>query len=87
MSGQVGINIGVFNSNITSLKASASSIDFSPSASLSKTDINPFTEYENSIQDLATALAQYKSIIESDAQQMDNIGKAIEDADRRSKGK
>lgn len=86
MGDQIGINIGVFNSNISALKASASSIEFSPSASLSKTDINPFKEYENSVQDLATALSQYKSIVESDAQQMANIGKAIEDADRRTKG-
>lgn len=86
MSGQVEINLGVFNSNISSLKASAHSIEFSPNASLSKTDINPFKEYEHSVQDLATALAKYKSIVESDTQQMASIGQAIADADKRTQG-
>lgn len=86
MSDQIGINLEVFNSNITTLKASVAGIDFSPSASLSKTDINPFKEYENSIHDLSTAITEYKSILENDAQQMTNIGKAIADADKRTKG-
>lgn len=87
MSMKIGINVDVFKSNVNSLKASSSSIDFSVSNSLEKTDVNPFKEYENSIQDLAALLAKYKSIVTSDAQQISNIGKAIEDADKRSVGK
>lgn len=84
--GKISINISVFDNNISSLRTAASSVNFSPQASLSKTDINPFKEYEQSIQDLSKLISQYKSILENDAQQLSAIGAAIVAADKKSMG-
>lgn len=85
--GKIGINIDVFNDNVTSIKAASSSISFSAKANLSKTDINPFKEYEHSIEDISNLINDYKTILESDAQQLHNIGEAIVIADKNSMGK
>ncbi|MBP1044996.1 TIGR04197 family type VII secretion effector [Enterococcus sp. BWM-S5] len=81
MSGKVGINYGVFNSEITKMRSSANSVKFDMSASLSTTDINPFKEYSSIVSDLKSSISQYKNQTSGDIQRIQVVGQEIRDAD------
>lgn len=76
MSGEVGIKIDEFNTNISNLRTAVSSIESSikTNREFEKTNIEPFTEdLETTIHTIET-LEKYKQMLNTDTNALGNVG-------------
>lgn len=85
MAEEVGINIGVFQSNISKLGSSVVSIESSikTNYTFDKTNIKPFMDdLENTIEAIQL-LQKYKTLLDSDIDTLENVGDKMKENDER----
>lgn len=82
MSGKVGINYDVFEAEVNNLKSDVNEIDFQVKVSLSTTTIDPFKGYQTAIDELSSAIKQYKTISSQDIARIQMVGQEIRDRDQ-----
>src|SRR5699024_7106597 len=83
MAEEVGINIGVFQSKISTLRSSDSSIENSIKANYTfdKTNIKPFMDYLKNTIEANQLLQKYKTHLDSDINTLKNIGEKMKEND------
>lgn len=83
MSGEVGIKIGEFNSNLSNLRSAVSSIESSikTDSEFEKTNIEPFTEDLESTIDAIELLERYKQMLNTDINALENVGNEMVEND------
>jgi len=85
MAEEVGINIGVFQSNTSKLRSSVSGIEGSikTNYTFDKTNIKPFMDdLENTIEAIQL-LRKYKTLLDSDIGTLENVGEKMKENDER----
>src|SRR5690625_6556293 len=83
MAEEVGINIGVFQSNTSKLRSSVSGIEGSikTNYTFDKTNIKPFMDdLENTIEAIQL-LQKYKTLLDSDIDTLKNVGEKMKEND------
>ncbi|WP_366249416.1 TIGR04197 family type VII secretion effector [Terribacillus aidingensis] len=85
MGKEVAINMEVFESNVSSLKASAESLLFSQhkSYTLEKTNIAPFTKDLEQMVKAIELLDKYQSFLTQDIQTLKEVGETMRDTDEQ----
>ncbi|WP_010532269.1 TIGR04197 family type VII secretion effector [Lentibacillus jeotgali] len=85
MTKEIGINMGVFSSNISKLRSSVSALDGSIKKdwTYNKTNISPLTnDLENTIRAMEL-LKRYISLMEADINTLEIIGERLQEIDDR----
>ncbi|MFB1099715.1 TIGR04197 family type VII secretion effector [Terribacillus sp. JSM ZJ617] len=85
MAKEVAINMEVFESNVSSLKASAEALLFSEhkSYTLEKTNIAPFTKDLEQMIKALELLDKYKTLLTQDIQTLKEVGETMRDTDEQ----
>ncbi|MFP7168907.1 TIGR04197 family type VII secretion effector [Terribacillus sp. 7520-G] len=85
MGKEVAINMEVFETNVSSLKASAEALLFSQHKSyiLEKTNISPFTKDLEQMVKAIELLDKYKTLLAQDIQTLKEVGETIRDTDEQ----
>ncbi|MFJ6414150.1 TIGR04197 family type VII secretion effector [Terribacillus saccharophilus] len=85
MGKEVAINMEVFESNVSSLKASAEALLFSQhkSYTLEKTNIAPFTKDLEQMIKAIELLEKYKAMLTEDIQTLKEVGETMRDTDEQ----
>lgn len=85
MAGEVGINMGVFQSNVSHLRSSASSIESSikTSTTFDKTNIQPFTKDLENVIKAVELLQKYKTLLYADITALESTGETMQENDKK----
>ncbi|MGY0691180.1 TIGR04197 family type VII secretion effector [Virgibacillus sp. FSP13] len=85
MGEEVGINIGVFRSNVKNLRSSLSDLEsgIKTSRTFDKTNITPFMDdLENTIKAIEL-LKKYKTLLDTDITTLGEVGERMRENDER----
>ncbi len=82
MGDKIAINSEVFTSETSKMQASANNVKFNFTATLSETNVEPFTGYLELIEELKSSVEEFKSLVLQDISNINSIGEGIKEADK-----